>query len=417
MWVPGQRGLMAVYHILSESEPFSRTQGGASAQWIAGVVRAAGLEDETIVVCPAAGDAADGSHEESWGFPYVWVAPEMGKISLLPRPLQHPILWRRRARFYAHLLKGFVGRLLPQDVIYVHNRPEMALAMVWAQNGRVHRNPVVLAINDSQLAEAPRPLVRHVAGRMARVVFPSEFLYRQAFDKYRLHMRATILPFGADESVFYPPSEQQVSHSVPPRVLYVGPINQQQGVHVLLDAMRLLQRRGKDVELCVIERPEPGSSLSTTPSRSATDEYMRSLRGMSGTNARFAPYEGVEQVAEAMRSAVAVCCPSVGSEAFGLCNVEAMACGVPVAASCVGGIPEVFTHGGGLLIAPSDPVALANAIERLLGKTGLARLLRREGYESFLGNYTWPKIATSYLEMLDALPYGPAMRREALPQT
>ena len=250
---------------------------------------------------------------------------------------------------------------------------------------------------------------------MARVVFPSEFLYRQAFEKYRLHMRATILPFGADETVFYPPQEHPASNGQPLQVVYVGPINQHQGVHVLLDAMRLLLRRGKDVELCVIERPEPGSSMSSVPSRSATEEYMRSLRGMSGTNARFSAYQGVEQVANAMRSAVAVCCPSIGSEAFGLCNVEAMACGVPVAASCVGGIPEVFTHGGGLLIAPSDPVALANAIERLLGKTGLARLLRREGYESFLGNYTWPKIAASYLEMLNALPYGPAIRREALP--
>ncbi len=87
---------MAVYHILPESEPFSRTAGGASAQWIAGVVTAAGLQNETIIVCPAAGESAD----ESWDFPYIWVAPEMGKISLLPRPLQHPILWRRRARFY-----------------------------------------------------------------------------------------------------------------------------------------------------------------------------------------------------------------------------------------------------------------------------------------------------------------------------
>ena len=406
---------MAVYHILSESESFSRTSGGVSAQWIAGVVRAAGQQEETIVVCPAAGDPADESRDEMWGFPYVWVAPEMGKISLLPRPLQHPILWRRRARFYAHLLKGFVGRLLPQDAIYVHNRPEMALAMVWAQQGRAQKNPVVLAINDSQLADAPRPMVRHVAGRMARVVFPSEFLYRQAFEKYRLHMRATILPFGADESVFYPPDDQQPVHSGPSQVVYVGPIQQQQGVHVLLDAMRLLLRRGKDVELCVIERPEPGMSLSASPSRSSNDEYVRTLRSMSGTNARFSAYQGVEQVAAAMRSAVAVCCPSVGSEAFGLCNVEAMACGVPVAASCVGGIPEVFTNGGGLLIAPSDPVALANALERLLAKSGLARLLRREGYESFLGSYTWPKIAASYMEMLGALPYGPSLRREALP--
>jgi spore coat protein SA len=398
---------VAVYHILSESEPFSRCKGGASAHWIAGAVTAAGLKDQTIVVCPE----ADGSFD----FPYVWVAPEMGKISLLPRPLQHPIFWRRRAKFYAHLLKGFVGRLAPQDAIYVHDRPEMALAMVWAQQGRVQRNPVVLTINDSQLAEAPRPLVRHVAGRMARVVFPTEFLYHQAFDKYRLHMRASILPLGADESVFYPPNEALSVPGQLPQVVYVGPLAPRYGVHILLDAVRLLLRRNVQLELYVIERPEPGASLGSLPSRSANEDYLRSLRAMSGTNARFAPYLGNDQVADAMRSAVVVCCPSIGEEAFGLCNVEAMACGSPVVASCVGGIPEVFGEGGGLLIPPGDPIALANAIERLMGKTGLARILRGEGYENFLRNYSWPKIAASYVELLEALPYGLPIRREALP--
>jgi glycosyltransferase involved in cell wall biosynthesis len=390
---------LAVYHILSESEPFSRAAGGASAHWIHGVVSAAGLRDETIVVCPEADDSFD--------FPYVWVAPEMGKISLLPRPLQHPILWRRRARFYAHLLKGFVGRLAPQDSIYVHNRPEMALAMVWAQQGRLQRNPVVLTINDSQLAQAPRPMVRHVAGRMARVVFPNEFLYRQVFEKYGLHMRVSILPFGADETVFYPPLELSAAHLDRPQIVYVGPLTERQGVHILLDAMRLLMRRGVDAELYVIERPDPGASLNFGAGRQDGGEYLRSLRAMNGTNARFAPYLGSDQVANAMRSAVAVCCPSIGDEGFGLCNVEAMACGVPVAASCVGGIPDVFAEGGGLLVPPSDPVALANAIERLMGKTGLSRILRGEGYENFLRHYCWPRIAAAY-ETVCPAPSGVA---------
>jgi spore coat protein SA len=402
---------VSVSHILPDSEPFSRRLGGASARWVAGVTMAAGMQNETIVVCPEAAESGD----ESWGFPYIWVAPEMGKISLLPRPLQHPILWRRRARFYSHLLKGFVGRLLPQDAIYVHNRPEMALAMVWAQQNRAQRNPVVLAMNDSQLTDGSRLMVRHVAGRIARVVFPTEFVYRQSFEKYRLHMRASILPFGADQNFFYPSLEAESATGRPPQVVYVGPLTEQHGVHILLEAMRLLVRRGADIELYIIERPDPGASMKSVPSRSTSEEYVRRLRGMSGTNARFAPYLGMDQVSDAMRSAAVVCCPSLGPEAFGVSNVEAMACGVPVAATCVGGIPEVFVDGGGLLVPPADPIALANAIDRFLGKTGFSRVLRREGYESFLRNYTWPRIAATYVEMLNSLPYGAPIHREALP--
>jgi glycosyltransferase involved in cell wall biosynthesis len=397
---------VAVYHILPESEPFSRTGGGASAQWVAGVVTAAGLREETIVVCPEA--------DSSWDFPYVWVAPEMGKISLLPRPLQHPVLWRRRARFYSRLLRGFVARLDSRDVIYVHNRPEMALAMVWAQHGRIQQNPVVLAINDAQLANATRPMVRHVAGRMARVVFPTEFLQHQTYDKYRLIMRASVLPLGADEGQFYP-SEIAPNPGEAPLIVYAGPLNQQSGVHVLLDAARLLTGRGIQVRVLIIDRPEPGAAFDAVPTRSEADDYLRRLRHAARDNVWIEPYAGLEQIAAAMQSASVVVCPTLADEAFGLSNVQAMASGVPVAASCVGGIPEVFFEGGALLIPPGDAIALANAVERLLGKTGIARLLRREGRESFLRNYCWSRIASAYVEMLEKLPVPLTPQRPALP--
>jgi glycosyltransferase involved in cell wall biosynthesis len=359
----------------------------------------------------------------------------MGKISLLPRPLQHPVLWRRRARFYARLLRGFVGRLDPQDIIYVHNRPEMAMAMVWAQQGRPQQNPVVLAMNDAQLVNAPRPMVRHVAGRMARIVFPTEFMQRRSFDKYGLHMRASVLPLGADDTEFYPadahPSQASATDprlALPsgsdapspgstndPLILYAGPLTPQSGVHVLLDAARLLSGRGIATRVLIIDRPDPGASTDGAPSRSDAGEYLRRLRSAARENVWFEPYTGIEQVAAAMQLAAVVCCPSLDEESFGLSNVEAMATGVPVAASCIGGIPEVFFEGGALLVPPGDTIAFANAIERLLGRTGIARLLRREGRESFERNYCWSRIAASYVELLASLPVPLTPQRPALP--
>ena len=60
--------------------------------------------------------------------------------------------------------------------------------------------------------------------------------------------------------------------------------------------------------------------------------------------------------------------------------IEAMACGIPVVATAISGIPELIEDGvTGLLVAPDDPAALAAAIERLLGDAALRRRLGEAG--------------------------------------
>jgi glycosyltransferase involved in cell wall biosynthesis len=69
-------------------------------------------------------------------------------------------------------------------------------------------------------------------------------------------------------------------------------------------------------------------------------------------------------------------------EAQGLALVEAMALRRPVVATRVGGVPEMIEDGvSGLLVAPADPVALANAITRLLTDHPLADTLARAGHD------------------------------------
>ena len=63
-------------------------------------------------------------------------------------------------------------------------------------------------------------------------------------------------------------------------------------------------------------------------------------------------------------------------EPFGLVALEALACGVPVIATAVGGWNEIVVHGDcGLLVPPGDPAALAQALQRLLIDEPLRRRL------------------------------------------
>lgn len=85
--------------------------------------------------------------------------------------------------------------------------------------------------------------------------------------------------------------------------------------------------------------------------------------------------------------------PSTLTESFGIVSLEAMACGLPVVASNIGGIPDVVKDGeNGLLVPPQDPEALAEAIIRILKDRALSNRMSRNGMGK-VNDYSWPRIA------------------------
>jgi glycosyltransferase involved in cell wall biosynthesis len=81
-------------------------------------------------------------------------------------------------------------------------------------------------------------------------------------------------------------------------------------------------------------------------------------------------------------------------ESFGLVLVEAMACGLPVVATRVGGIPEVVEDGvTGLLVPPNDPEALAEGINSLLEDPDRMKAMGARGRERAKEHFTWDTVA------------------------
>ena len=89
-------------------------------------------------------------------------------------------------------------------------------------------------------------------------------------------------------------------------------------------------------------------------------------------------------------------------EALPMAILEAMAAGLPVLATRVGGIPTVVSEGEtGLLVAPGDVPALRDGLVRLAGDAGLRHSLGAEGRRRCLESWSAERMIDSYLHVMD----------------
>jgi 2-deoxystreptamine N-acetyl-D-glucosaminyltransferase/2-deoxystreptamine glucosyltransferase len=121
-------------------------------------------------------------------------------------------------------------------------------------------------------------------------------------------------------------------------------------------------------------------------------------------------------VAERYRAADLFTLPS-SAEAFGNVFAEALASGLPVVGSTVGGIPELVEHGvNGLLIDPGQPLALARAIQYLAQDPELRQLMSVRNRAKAEADLEWSQATTRYLAVYEALGHrmpAPAVLRTA----
>ncbi len=181
-----------------------------------------------------------------------------------------------------------------------------------------------------------------------------------------------------------------------PMLLFSGRLEYEKGVHTVLDAMRRLRRRHPGVRLVVAGRGSQEDALRA---------QARRLR--LGRSVRFAGWLADADLSAMAAAADLALVPSL-YEPFGLVALEAAAAGTPVVATDRGGLGEVVRGSRlGLTVPSEDPVALADAVSRLLDDQVLARRIGREARTAVESAYAWPVVARS-----TAAAYGRAVRDE-----
>ncbi|WP_330336540.1 glycogen synthase [Streptomyces sp. NBC_00557] len=172
-----------------------------------------------------------------------------------------------------------------------------------------------------------------------------------------------------------------------PYVLFVGRITRQKGVPHLLRAVRDIDP-GVQVVLCA---GAPDTPEIDREFRELFEELSRVRAGVFWIP-QMLPRPEVIQL---LTRAAVFACPSV-YEPLGIVNLEAMACGTPVVASRVGGIPEVVDDGRtGLLVDVDDDFEphLARALDTVLGDPEAARRMGEAGRRRAVEEFGWDTVA------------------------
>lgn len=325
--------------------------------------------------------------------------------------IRFPRFSATRSRAYRHGRIGYLQRVserlarLRPDIIQVENRPRFALSL----KRRFPRTPVWLSLHSTTFISRPhidRQLLRQCLTAVDRVIVNSSFL-REVMLRIdpRCAAKTEVNYLGVDTETFVSRWEEpqrrkraEMLESLGLRdkkiVLYAGRLLPIKGVHHLLRAMPSVADRFPETVLLVVGSAFYGSKKKTP--------YVSRLYRMGKAlprHVRFVPFVPHRDMHSWFALADVVVVPSFRKEAFGLVNVEAMSCGVPIIATYSGGMKEILRHGeSGFLLDPQRiDQELPHYLQVLLADPALCRRMGEANARMARERFAWRETAKRLL--------------------
>ena len=285
------------------------------------------------------------------------------------------------------------------DVVVAHSPvPFMADVAALAARGR----PFVLTYHAGPLAKG-RPLFDLAATTYENLVLPrllkravAVVHYSPEFGRVNARLlegKEHLVTPGVNLGEFSPNGSAPSARSV----LYVGRMERSspwKGVRHLLDAVPQVMRSVPELTVDLVGDGDDVASLRRYASSKGLEEVVKFHGALGGP-----------QLVERYRHASLVVLPSThAAESFGMVLLEAAACGRPAVASRVGGIPSAVLDGEtGLLVAPGDAEALAQAVATVLTDDDYARGLGERALERARVEFSWETKVDATREILEGV--------------
>jgi len=287
------------------------------------------------------------------------------------------------------------------DLIEVNNRPRYAKLI----KDRFPSTPVALVLHSLTFVTPPHlPLAtaNSFLSKPDLIVANSASLRHELSQRFPAYVnKIETVPLGVDTSTFRLPSPAEkrklrIKYGVAKgyNVLFVGRLVPRKGIGVLIRAMRQLRRAVPDARLIV---------AGGSPHK-AYIQRMKRLANTLHVPAKFLGFVPHHELHKAYWLGDCFICPSQLHEAFGLVNVEAMASGVPVIASRIGGIQEIIRHEQtGLLVDRfQDASAFAGSMKRLAAQPAFASQLSANARGTVVQQFGWNRTAARFEDIYTA---------------
>lgn len=268
------------------------------------------------------------------------------------------------------------------DLIYIHKPFDLPIALA---AGRLSGARVVFGSGGTEFFPGYGGLVRKL----------DLFLACSAFNAAQIEaycrVRPAVLYNGVDVELFRPrePDPELVDRFRTDRsekmIMSVCRLVSLKGIQYAIEAIAILVKKYK-VKYLIIGEGEYRETLEERVHRHRLGKEIIFVGALP--NRELPRYYSIADLA---------IFPTIADEAFGISIAEAMACGVPVIATAVGGVPEVVTNHTGILVPPKDQNALANAMDALLLDEGLRARFSAEGRAWVVSNFSWERVAAQLI--------------------
>ncbi len=256
----------------------------------------------------------------------------------------------------------------------------------FSQESATTKNPLIYKLKRG----AYKYTIRNAVKKSQKIIVPSEFVKGQLLTKFGTDESKIKVIYEAAEEEYFNHQPSTISHQ--PSFLYVGNAYPHKNLNNLLDAFRILTTN---------HQPPTTKLILVCPRDIFWQRLQKEIKSRNlEKTVEVKGYLDTGELSKLFQKAQAYVFPSL-SEGFGIPGLNAMAAGVPVLASNIPTLQEIYQDAA-VYFDPNDPADIADKVSKLLKSTKTKDGLTKKGFAQ-VKKYSWQKMAKETLEVYKQL--------------